>query len=153
MFDKRYQVDRTFFTVKNFPNHVEAASRIRYLLFMHACMDVWIYISLIIIIIRFVFHIFDSVIRFRTKIIRHSRIYPYTYTHGPENFWQKKMSHSPGIVPHSPGTGIVPSARSIVGTCARQLLFQWRSAHAAACATRIFFASGPKERCARSWRS
>jgi len=39
MFDKRYQVDRTFFTVKNFPNHVEAASRIRYLLFMHACMD------------------------------------------------------------------------------------------------------------------
>ena len=29
MFDKRYQqVDRTFFTVKNFSNHVEAASRI-----------------------------------------------------------------------------------------------------------------------------
>ena len=29
MFDKRYQVDRTFFTIKNFPNPVEAASRIR----------------------------------------------------------------------------------------------------------------------------
>ena len=28
MFDKRYQVDRTFFTVKKFPNPVEAASRI-----------------------------------------------------------------------------------------------------------------------------
>ena len=28
MFDKRYQVDRTFFTVKIFSNHVEAASRI-----------------------------------------------------------------------------------------------------------------------------
>jgi len=28
LFDKRYQVDRTFFTVKIFSNHVEAASRI-----------------------------------------------------------------------------------------------------------------------------
>ena len=25
MFDKRYQVQRTFFTVKNFPNSVDAA--------------------------------------------------------------------------------------------------------------------------------
>jgi len=30
MFDKRYQVDRTFFTVKIFSNHVEAASRKKY---------------------------------------------------------------------------------------------------------------------------
>jgi hypothetical protein len=35
MFDKRYQVDRTFFTVKNFSIHVEAASRITLRTDMH----------------------------------------------------------------------------------------------------------------------
>jgi hypothetical protein len=31
MFDKRYQVQRTFFTVKNFPNSVDAAMPNKYL--------------------------------------------------------------------------------------------------------------------------